>query len=97
MHLAAAEGHLDCVQFLLEHCHVPHDPKGKNKFKIKFYLKPISLDRWGNTPLDEAETFNHMKVVEYLTNFQAKTDSTNENGKVTTSTHPYPLNIVISL
>lgn len=29
LHLAAAEGHLDCVQFLLEQCQVPHDPKGK--------------------------------------------------------------------
>lgn len=29
LHLAAAEGHLDCIQFLLEQCNVPHNPKGK--------------------------------------------------------------------
>ena len=49
LHLAAAEGHLDCVTFLLS-CGVPHDPK----------------DRWGNLPIDEAETFGHEKVAEYL-------------------------------
>lgn len=50
LHLAASEGHLDCVQFLLDQCHVPHDPK----------------DRWGNIPLDEAETFGHHTVVDFL-------------------------------
>lgn len=30
LHLAAAEGHLECVAFLLEHCHVPHDPKDRS-------------------------------------------------------------------
>lgn len=56
LHLAAAEGHFDCVQFLLEHCNVPHNP----------------CDRWGNTPLDEAETFGHDKVAEYLRSFDEK-------------------------
>lgn len=56
LHLAAAEGHVDCVTFLLEQCRVPHNPK----------------DRWGNTPLDEAETFEHEKVAEYLRNFDEK-------------------------
>ncbi|KAJ9586855.1 hypothetical protein L9F63_019537 [Diploptera punctata] len=50
LHLAAAEGHLDCVAFLLEHCNVPYNPK----------------DRWGNIPKTEAETFGHDKIVEYL-------------------------------
>ncbi|XP_017868605.1 PREDICTED: glutaminase liver isoform, mitochondrial isoform X1 [Drosophila arizonae] len=50
LHLAASEGHLECVKFLLEQCHVPHNPK----------------DRWGNLPVDEAENFNHSDVVEYL-------------------------------
>lgn len=60
LHLAAAEGHVDCVQFLLEQCGVPHNPK----------------DRWGNTPLDEAETFEHEKVAEYLRSFDEKAAKT---------------------
>ncbi|XP_023179430.1 glutaminase liver isoform, mitochondrial isoform X4 [Drosophila hydei] len=50
LHLAASEGHLECVKFLLEQCHVPHNPK----------------DRWGNLPVDEAENFCHSDVVEFL-------------------------------
>lgn len=29
LHLSAAEGHLDCVMFLLEQCGVPHDAKDR--------------------------------------------------------------------
>ncbi|XP_063993274.1 glutaminase liver isoform, mitochondrial isoform X2 [Diachasmimorpha longicaudata] len=69
LHLAASEGHLDCVEFLIEQCGVPHDPK----------------DRWGNRPADEAKTFGHTQVVEYLYNYEQakKTEETTkeENGK----------------
>lgn len=56
LHLAASEGHLECVKFLLEQCHVPHNPK----------------DRWGNLPVDEAENFNHSEVVAFLKNWAEK-------------------------
>lgn len=63
LHLAASEGHLDCVQFLLEQCNVPYDPK----------------DRWGNMPIDEAETFGHQEVVDYLQNWQNKPRDSNKS------------------
>jgi ankyrin repeat protein len=53
MHLAAAEGHLDCVRFLLHEAKVFPDPK----------------DRWNQTPLSEAIRFRHLKVAQYLRNF----------------------------
>lgn len=63
LHLAASENHLDCVQFLLEQCNVPFDPK----------------DRWGNTPLDEAETFGHGQVAEYLRAWQNRPSNHHNN------------------
>ncbi|XP_015783490.1 glutaminase liver isoform, mitochondrial-like [Tetranychus urticae] len=50
LHLAASEGHLSCVEFLLKVCKVQSNPK----------------DRWNHTPLDEAKYFNHLHVVELL-------------------------------
>lgn len=52
--------HVDKFSFLFaEQCNVPHDPR----------------DRWGNTPVDEAETFGHHKVVEFLQNYDNKMKS----------------------
>ncbi|XP_075225864.1 glutaminase isoform X1 [Lycorma delicatula] len=64
LHLAAAEGHIDVVRFLLEQCNVPHHPK----------------DRWGNSPLDEAKTFGRVQVVQFLVNWskQKPTDKIQE-------------------
>ncbi|XP_023037903.1 glutaminase liver isoform, mitochondrial isoform X2 [Drosophila willistoni] len=63
LHLAASEGHLECVKFLLEQCHVPYNPK----------------DRWGNLPVDEAENFGHTDVVDYLKSWAEKsTDAPQE-------------------
>ena len=36
LHLAAAEGHLDCVRFLLEKCAVPHDPRDRCVLAVHF-------------------------------------------------------------
>lgn len=60
LHLAAAEGHLDCVKFLVEHGSlISVDP----------------LDRWGNAPIDDAEAFDHLDVVKYLTEHSSRGSS----------------------
>ena len=46
LHLAAAEGHQEVVEFLLTKARVFPDPK----------------DRWEQTPLSEAVRFHHIKL-----------------------------------
>ncbi|KAI8498734.1 hypothetical protein Bbelb_231870 [Branchiostoma belcheri] len=50
LHLAAAEGHVQVVRFLLEKCGVRHDLQ----------------DRWGQVPLDDAVRFGHKEAEEML-------------------------------
>uniref|UniRef100_A0A3P8WEU7 glutaminase n=1 Tax=Cynoglossus semilaevis TaxID=244447 RepID=A0A3P8WEU7_CYNSE len=50
LHVAAAEGHIEVVRFLLDACRV----------------NPVPRDRWGNTPMDEAMHFGHHDVVVLL-------------------------------
>jgi len=69
LHLAACEGHLDCVRFLLEKCSVDPSPK----------------DRWGQTPLDEARNFGHDAIVQYLEgwlNVQPESSTTSSGDKI---------------
>uniref|UniRef100_UPI00398F7AB3 glutaminase kidney isoform, mitochondrial-like isoform X3 n=1 Tax=Pristiophorus japonicus TaxID=55135 RepID=UPI00398F7AB3 len=54
LHIAAAEGHVEVVCFLLDACRV----------------NPFCKDRWGNTPLDDAIHFNHHHVAKLLRNYQ---------------------------
>ena len=57
MHLAACEGHMDVLKFLVESAHATVDP----------------VDRWGNTPLDEALRHGQTMSVEFLSRHSKST------------------------
>lgn len=50
LHVASSEGHLDCVEFLVDVCQAPLD----------------ATDRWGNTPLREAQRNQRKQVQSFL-------------------------------
>ena len=70
MHLAASEGILEVVQYLI-------DEVGAN---------PSPVDRWGGTPLDDAIRSGHSEVVAYLQSKGAKAGRTNNPALNNTST-----------
>ncbi|MEE2785793.1 MAG: glutaminase A [Myxococcota bacterium] len=49
LHLAAAEGHLEAVKFLLS-----------------IGIEPNQKDRWGGTPLEDAQNAGHQDIIELL-------------------------------
>ena len=63
LHLAAAEGHVHCVNFLLQQCNVPHDVR----------------DRWGKSPLEEAISFGHSAVIEILQDWDERIQRASKN------------------
>uniref|UniRef100_A0A0K2TPN0 glutaminase n=3 Tax=Lepeophtheirus salmonis TaxID=72036 RepID=A0A0K2TPN0_LEPSM len=60
LHIAATEGHLECVKFLITACEVNPEP----------------ADRWGCTPLNNAEQFGHHQVANCLRAWIAKSNET---------------------
>lgn len=56
LHLAAPEGHLECVKFVVEKCCVD----------------VAATDRWSHTPLDDAVRFHRNNVQHYLENLDSK-------------------------
>uniref|UniRef100_A0A8B9E954 glutaminase n=1 Tax=Anser cygnoides TaxID=8845 RepID=A0A8B9E954_ANSCY len=73
LHVAAAEGHVDVVKFLLEACKV----------------NPFPKDRWNNTPMDEALHFGHHDVFKILQEYQVQYTPSEDsnNGKENRTVH----------
>ena len=58
IHLAASEGRLEVLRFLIEDANATVDP----------------IDRWGNTPLDDARRQGHHECAKYLMQYQKTTN-----------------------
>uniref|UniRef100_A0A7N9CG44 glutaminase n=1 Tax=Macaca fascicularis TaxID=9541 RepID=A0A7N9CG44_MACFA len=73
LHVAAAEGHVEVVKFLLEACKV----------------NPFPKDRWNNTPMDEALHFGHHDVFKILQEYQVQytPQGDSDNGKENQTVH----------
>ncbi|XP_051780033.1 glutaminase kidney isoform, mitochondrial-like isoform X2 [Erpetoichthys calabaricus] len=56
LHVAASEGHMEVVRFLVDGCKV----------------NPFTKDRWGNSPLDDAVQFGHQEVADYMKDYQTR-------------------------
>lgn len=68
--MAAAEGHYDIVDFLVNRAKVPINPS--DRYDYIAYSNSATIMtlfycfRWSRTPLDEAKTFGHNKVADLL-------------------------------
>ena len=62
LHLAACEGHIDVIRFLVETCRVDINVE----------------DNWGNVPIDEAKRQGYKDIVKYFENQQPFQTSNNE-------------------
>jgi len=79
LHLAAAEGHLECVKFIVD-----STPDDKRSAVVS------SKDRWGGTPLDDALRHGHDEVAEVLRQAGAtvgKTDDLEEVSSFAVEAH----------
>ena len=66
LHVAASEGHVHVCKMLVEH----------------YKARVNRSDRWGGTPLDDAQRHQHKTVVHYLQGIGAMAGSTNRSAKL---------------
>ena len=83
MHIAAAEGHIKIVEFLLNSGVDPNQP-----------------DRWGGTPLEDAQLGNHTEVIELLKShnaIQGQSKHVSSEGETDSTTDYADVDAVIEL
>jgi len=71
LHLAASEGHVDAVRFLIENC--PADTKDAIL---------SAADRWGGTPLDDAIAGEHEEIINMLSIARAQNGTAPDHSEV---------------